>query len=126
MSVAAAVRRAKEKDADAFCPNRRCLWRVRQRDGSRVPCPKHMPKPPIVERLLRFSIERFTDEKVIAMTTASEIWKVTEAGQPAHFVAIGEDGRAVCTTLHLDTSGCADAIEAVHAERRNTSLTGTK
>lgn len=45
--VAAGVRALKERSPSDFCPNPRCLWRVRKYHGLtdsyvEVPCPKHM------------------------------------------------------------------------------------
>jgi hypothetical protein len=46
-STAMKVRQAKEKTPENYCPNSKCLWRVKTRDGDK-PCPKHM-KPTMKE-----------------------------------------------------------------------------
>jgi hypothetical protein len=40
-NVAGDVRKSKEKNPENYCPNPKCLWRVKTRDGDK-PCPKHM------------------------------------------------------------------------------------
>lgn len=48
-SVAAAVRLAKERSPDQFCPVPRCLWRIKGHDGSpRKPCRNHPVAAPKV------------------------------------------------------------------------------
>ena len=42
-NVAGDVRKSKEKNPENYCPNPKCLWRVKTREGDK-PCPKHMSK----------------------------------------------------------------------------------
>lgn len=43
MRIAAKVRLEKEAHPARFCPDKRCLWRIRRADDWKVlsPCPKH-------------------------------------------------------------------------------------
>jgi hypothetical protein len=42
-NVAGDVRKRKEKNPGDYCPNPKCLWKVKTREGDK-PCPKHMSK----------------------------------------------------------------------------------
>lgn len=82
----------------------------------------------IATRLMRFSVERVTDDGVAALTTASDFYKVSEFGIPAHYVAVREKG-AECTTRHmgrLHGKRCKEAVAAVLFTMMNESLQTTE
>ena len=53
-SVAASVRRSKEKRPDDYCPDPRCLWALRS-----GPCPKHPPPAASAERAALLALVRW-------------------------------------------------------------------
>jgi hypothetical protein len=64
-SVAASVRKDKERYPERYCSNPKCLWRtVNARTGEKTPCPKHRPAAPTHESIIK---ESLTKKDFVAM-----------------------------------------------------------
>jgi hypothetical protein len=120
--IAQSVARDKQNRPEVFCAAKRCLWRTRHLDGRTTPCPRHpVPEPvspsaTIAERILRFQVERITDDKILRLQTASELWVCKEGGIDRHIVAVREE------ETRCLTHGECDAAAAVIARRLNDVL----